>query len=107
MIAHKGAKAWTKLEHARRERMVAEVGCWFCALSIYDRHACEEIHHLISGNKRMGHWYTLPLCKKAHDRMHDGTVPHSEQIDLWLKLQRYLGLDDGLPVSKIVPRRVA
>lgn len=98
--------AWTKAEKARAERL-KEVGCIVCWLSDGLRRPCENIHHIKSGNKRMGHWYTLPVCLSDHARMHDGTYSHDVQIDYWLKVQHALELDDELPKSKIFHRRVA
>lgn len=107
MIAHKNAVPWTKDEKARAERMAVEIGCIFCWLEQGRRGPCENRHHIISGNKRMGHWYTLPVCVRHHADCHNGTFNHAKQIDTWLKVQHALGLNDELPKSKILPRRVA
>jgi hypothetical protein len=106
MIWHKNAKPWTKDETARLERMRLEIGCIVTWLEEGMRASMECAHHIISGNKRMGHWYTLPLTEANHARMHDGTFSHAEQIEMWLKVQHALGLSDELPRSKIF-RRVA
>ena len=103
MIWHANAKPWTKAEHARAERMALQIGCIFCAL-MGDKGPCDERHHIISGNKRMGHGYTLPVCQKHHGMCHDSTFGHQVQIDAWLKVQHILELDDSLPKSKIYKR---
>lgn len=85
-----------------------------------------ECHHILQGNKRLGHWYTLCLCKGHHQgiwtgeqcerfkeafrvAISDGRKAFREiygtELDLWLKTQHLLGLDDSLPATKIVPRR--
>lgn len=103
MIWHANAERWTKDELARAERMADEIGCIFCGLN-GDMGPCAVRHHIISGNKRMGHWYTLPCCQKHHADCHNGTFSHAVQIDRWLKVQHLLGLSDELPPSKIYKR---
>lgn len=105
MIWHRNAKPWTKAETARADRMAQDIGCIFCWLDEGHRGPCEHRHHIKCGNKRMGHWYTLPCCEKHHNDCHNGTYNHATQIDRWLKVQHALGLDDALPPSKIMPRR--
>lgn len=104
MIWHANQKPWTKAEHARAERMAEVIGCIFCWLDRGERGPCECRHHIISGNKRMGHWYTLPCCNPHHDDCHNGTFSHAVQIDRWLKVQHILELPDELPKSKIFKR---
>jgi hypothetical protein len=106
VIMHRWAKSWTKAERERSARMGEEIGCIFCGLN-GDTGPCDVRHHIISGNKRMGHWYTLPCCEKHHADCHNGTFNHAAQIDRWLKVQHLLGLSDELPTSKIVKRREA
>lgn len=106
-----------KAERERITRMKAEIGCICCILSLGIRSRCDEVHHIISGNKRMGHWYTLPLCRQHHQGGEAGiqwtsvaqgskafTRAHGTQIDLWLKIQHMLNLPDDLPPSKIFKR---
>ena len=104
MIWHKNAKPWTKAETARADRMATEIGCIFCALNTGQKGRCDHRHHIKSGNKRMGHWYTLPLCEKHHGFCHDGTIKHGVQIHAWFKVQHILGLSDEMPMSKIFKR---
>lgn len=90
-----------------------------------------ECNHITRANKRMGNTYTIPL----RSWYHRGVVPYPAQskaearelygaaltdggktfrashgvdeLELWQYLQRLLGMDAGLPPSKIVPRREA
>jgi hypothetical protein len=119
-MMHPNAKPWTKAEKARAERMKEIIGCICCWLAFGRRSPCQEIDHLISGNKRMGHWYSIPLCRKHHQgkglgglwtSVADGSkafaAVHGSRIDLWLKVQHILKLSDDLPPTKILPRRAA
>jgi hypothetical protein len=101
VIAHANSKPWTKDEQARADRMAEEIGCIFCWLEYGHRGPCEVRHHIISGNKRMGHWYTLPVCSLHHADCHNGMFSHAVQIDRWVKVQHILELSDELPRSKI------
>jgi len=91
-----------------------------CALKGNTTPGRVEIHHIIRGNRRLGHWYTIPLCG-AHHRgnratrdtlgpaVHDGMKAFREaygydDLELWQRLQVLLGLDDSLPSSKIYKR---
>ncbi len=103
MIWYANAKPWKSAEKARAARMAAEIGCIFCALD-GDKGPCDNRHHIKSGNKQMGHWYTIPVCLKHHADCHNGTFNHAVQIDRWLKVQHLLGLNDELPRSKIYKR---
>ena len=58
------SKPPTKLE---REWMaaIASLGCIACRKDgIPDSPAC--VHHIISGGRRMGHLFTVPLCPEHH-----------------------------------------
>lgn len=52
---------------AERERFAAlrELGCICCRMRGL-RHWPVEIHHLLSGNRRRGHKFTIPLCDFHH-----------------------------------------
>ena len=106
MIWHRKAKPWTKAEVERAARLVSEIGCIFCWLDEGQRGPCDHRHHIISGNKRMGHWYTLPCCTRHHADCHNGTFSHAVQIDRWIKTQHALNLSDELPRSKIFKREL-
>lgn len=104
MIWHRNAKPWTKAETARADRMAVEIGCIYCWLEEGQRGPCDNRHHIKNGNKRMGHWFTLPVCEKHHGDCHNGTFKSAQQIDTWLKVQHALNLSDELPKSKIFKR---
>ena len=87
-----------------------------------------EIHHLVEGNKRLGHWWTIAL----HSWWHRGVPPRGmrasearalygaaltdgrkafyashgfDERDLWVEAQGRMGMSVQLPVSKVFPRR--
>lgn len=89
-----------------------------------------ECHHITVARKRLGPNYTIPLSPWYHRgvtepgfsqrdmrrdfgaSLADGSKAfirdhRYSELDLWQKLQVVMGLDDLLPVSKILPRRVA
>jgi hypothetical protein len=111
------AKAY---EARRINRMKGEIGCILCLLRTGVPNYHVEVHHIVRGNKRLGHWYTLPLCRSHHRIRGNGgiftsiadgskafTKIHGTELDLWTKTQHILGLSDELPASKILPRRMA
>lgn len=55
----------TKAEQARIERMLV-LGCAACAAIGIPNHHQIECHHMLSGGKRMGHRFTIPLCRGHH-----------------------------------------
>jgi hypothetical protein len=88
-----------------------------------------ECQHIVRDNKRLGHLYTIPL----HAYYHQGRVPlgydprdaraafgatlkdsmrvfresHGvDDLDLWILLQKSMGMSTDLPPSKIVPRKL-
>src|SRR6185312_16309058 len=65
MIWHRNYSGPDPLEHARMERIMS-LSCIVCALygDITPRRL--ECHHIVRGNKRLGHWYTIPLCVGHH-----------------------------------------
>jgi len=66
----------TKYERERIEAMM-RLGCVFCAvLGVVNAHQL-ECHHIVEGNRRLGHWYTLPACI-GHHRGH--FTPEQVQI---------------------------
>jgi len=116
-------------EEAQRNKIIKANGCMLTWLKFGEKKYA-EIHHITIPGKRLGHWYTIPLSPwyhrgtcdpgktKAEMRakygasLADGTRAfvashHYTELELWQKLQVTLGLDDELPKSKRVPRRVA
>lgn len=103
-------KPWTRRERARLDAVLIKFDyCIRCFLSPgNNRRPYTDIHHLIRGNRRMGHWYTLPLCMNCHAAAHAvGGYRFEDQLRHWLHIQHALQLDDELPASKIYPRAVA
>jgi len=115
-------------EEAQRNKIIKANGCMLTWLKFGEKKYA-EIHHITIPGKRLGHWYTIPLSPwyhrgtcdpgktKAEMRakygasLVDGTRAfvashHYTELELWQKLQVTLGLDDELPKSKRVPRRV-
>lgn len=107
----------TKQEKIRINRLKQEIGCICCLLRFNIQTRPVEIHHIVRGNKRLGHWYTLPLCRDHHQGTGTGMwtsiragrkafrAIHGDELDIWLKVQHMLNLDDELPSTKILPRR--
>lgn len=103
-------KSWTKREAARRDDMLRTIR--FCIRHLLmpgqEQRPYTQVHHLIDGNRRMGHWWTILLCDDCHDCAHaKGGYPVSEQRRHWAYIQHMLGLDDAFPASKIFKRRAA
>lgn len=56
----------TKAEAARMERL-SRMPCVACRqLDTYLIPLRSEVHHLLSGNRRRGHMFTVPLCSWHH-----------------------------------------
>lgn len=116
-MKHSTGKA-TKSEVERIKRLILEVGCICCRLRFGSYNGHVEIHHIVRGNKRLGHDYTLPLCTAHHRAPGEGAMTsiangrkafervHGTELDLWLKVQHMLGLPDELPATKVLPRRI-
>lgn len=58
-------KAPTKSEHRRMRLLKTEVGCVACRLEGLG-YEPPDIHHLLSGGRRIGHSATVPLCPWHH-----------------------------------------
>lgn len=67
----KNAKRPTKAEAARMARL-KEMGCIVCFGNGGKNWPPAEVHHLLSGNKRRGHAFTIPLCPWHHRGDHTG-----------------------------------
>lgn len=117
----------TKAEQARIERMLL-LGCCACATLGIPNYHCLEVHHILSGNKRLGHRYSIPLCsghhRNAFTETQKVTLNHFQLVSiasgrklfkavygterkLCEKVDFLLGLDTPWPKSKIVARRAA
>lgn len=120
-------RAPTKYEAARIEAMM-RLGCVCCALA-GQPHIAQECHHILDGGRRLGHWFTLPLCRGHHQgdfsldqrsllplehliAISDGrklfNATYGSERKLWEIVQDRLHLPKVWSVSsKILPRRVA
>lgn len=114
-------------EEALRMKIIKKMGCMLTWAKFGEKKYA-EVHHILIGGKRAGHWYTIPLSPWYHQRTcdpgktveemrakygpstRDGSkvfvaAHHYTELELWQKLQVLLGLDDSLPQTKILPRR--
>jgi hypothetical protein len=99
MVAFRGMKPATAAERAHMAR-VKELPCCVCIAG--KQVDPTEVHHIVEGNRRLGHFYVLPLCTYHHVRVY-----LLSQKKLWHKLMPTLGVTDvEWPVSKLVSRRV-
>ena len=105
------------------------LGCVCCAMLFDLPVVAQECHHILSAGKRMGHYFTLPLCRGHHQgdwsaeqieliplekrvAISDGrkvfNAVYSHERKLWEVVQDRLHLPKVWPVfSKVLPRRVA
>lgn len=110
---------------AERIYRMMKLGCVCCEVIGISNRWNLECHHILHGNRRLGHWWTLPLCAGHHqgrwsERQRE-TVPEALRVAisdgrkrfnliygvellLWVKIQQRLNLDTTLPLSKCVPR---
>lgn len=116
-------RAPTKYEAERIEAM-KRLGCVACAV-LGIPYADIEIHHILDGGRRMGHWFTIPLCAGHHQgrftALQRDLIDEKQQVaisdgrklfnavygterQLWDRVQTRLKLPKVWPVSKIVPR---
>jgi hypothetical protein len=116
----------TQAESNRIARMM-RLGCCACAC-LEMPYIAEECHHILEGNTRLGHWYTIGLCRGHHRgcwtdeqieaidpdyrvAISDGrkvfTLVYPAERILWETTQDRLKLPKLWPVSKILPRSVA
>lgn len=115
----------TKYEQTRIDAMRKQ-GCVACAVLGVPNLNELELNHMLDGGHRMGHWFTIFLCRGHHQgawsegqlewieakkrvaisdsRRLFATVYGTER-SLWEKVQKKLKLPALWPVSKIVPRR--
>jgi len=114
VIWHRHAVPAT-MEELRRNNLLKEMQCMCCALKGDLSPKKVELHHIKSGNKRIGHLCTIPLCTAHHRGGTDEPYVHGgmkafvaafgyTDLQLWQKLQVILGMDDSLPPSKIFKR---
>ena len=111
-------------EEAARIKLIMGMSCAVCALHGDVSKRALECHHIVRGGRRLGHWYTLQLCKGHHQGQWDRRNPQPAQVaisdgrkafrrahggyddlQIWQRQQVVLGMDDELPPTKILPRR--
>lgn len=112
-------------EEQRRIKLIMGMSCAVCALHGDVSKRALECHHIVRGRKRLGHWYTLQLCRGHHQGQWDMRNPQPAQVaisdgmkafrrahgglddlGIWQRLQVVLGMDDSLPASKIYKRPI-
>jgi hypothetical protein len=112
----------TKIEKDRIEKML-QMGCSACAFLGVPNLVNTEVHHLLDGNVRLGHWFCIGLCSGHHRgawtqgqltwiepnqrvAISDGrkafTRIYPTEWQLWEHVQFVMHLDDTKPTSKIV-----
>lgn len=116
----------TRYEQERIDVMMT-LGCVCCA-SLGIPYANVECQHIVEGGKRLGCWYTIPLCPGHHrgewtqlqreliptDKLvalSDGSkrfIPvYGTQQDLWKRVQIRMKLPTLWKPTKVLPRRVS
>jgi hypothetical protein len=116
----------TKYEADRIDAML-RLGCVACAF-IDLPVPFAEVHHILDGGRRMGHWFTIPLCPGHHrdvwspeqlevieamdrvsisDSRNTFMEVYPSERAMWNRVQSRLRLSRVWPVSKILPRRTA
>ena len=94
----------TKRE-AERIDSFRNVGCIACRATLGLFNSQYDVHHIVRANRRLGHWFTIPLCPQHHRYKGDGVWTsiangskafvkvHGSEESLWKKTQYLLGLD--------------
>lgn len=113
-----------KKMEAQRIADMMKLGCVACAHLQLPVPAI-ECHHILDGHRRLGHWFTIPLCRGHHQgdwrsspvpplqrvAISDGrkafTAIYPSERELWDRVQVRLHLSRAWPVSKVFPRAVA
>ena len=52
---------------------IGNIGCIVCYLAGHP-HTPGEVHHILSGGRRIGHLHSIYLCSPGHHRNGDGKV---------------------------------
>jgi hypothetical protein len=110
-------------EEQRRIKLIMGMSCAVCALHGDVSKRALECHHIVRSHRRLGHWWTLQLCRGHHQGQWDKKNPQPAQVaisdgmkafrrahggyddlQIWQRQQVVLGLDDSPPTSKIYKR---
>lgn len=119
MIMHRNM-ARPNAGEAARIKLIMSMSCAVCALHGDVSKRSLELHHIVRGSRRMGHWYTLQLCRGHHQGHWDSRNPQSapvsiadgrkafraahggyDDLQIWQRQQVVLAMDDTMPASKI------
>lgn len=116
----------TKYEQTRIDAL-RKLGCSACAVLGVPNLEHLELHHILDGGVRMGHYFSIFLCIGHHQgrwtseqlewiepkqlfAISDGrkrfNAVYGTERSLWERAQKKLKLPMVWPVSKIVPRRL-
>lgn len=99
----------TKKEASRIDDF-RKVGCIACRSTFGIYNPQYDVHHIVRG-KRLGHWFTIPLCPQHHRNIYDRDGAwtsiahgrkafervHGSEGSLWKKTQYLLGMEAALP----------
>jgi Recombination enhancement, RecA-dependent nuclease len=119
----------TNMTEAEQHRvdLMKPLGCLACASAGWLNLDELELHHLIEGNRRLGHLYTIFLCRGHHQghwnsvttlallpryrvAISDGrkrfNAVFGSERSLWERAQVTIKDPTEWPESKILPRRV-
>lgn len=100
MVTYRGMPKASKEELAHLERVRA-LPCCMCLPG--EQNSITEAHHILSGGRRLGHFFVIPLCKgKHHENVHLLRGEATQQ--LWRQVNATLGITRDWPASKIIPR---
>jgi len=115
-------------EEQRRIDVMMGLGCVACAYLGVPNLQFTECHHIVEGNRRMGHLYTLPLCAGHHRgiwtlgqltwipeellvSISSGrkvfVATYDTERNLWVTVEEKMKLPTIWPESKVLPRRIA
>lgn len=125
MIAHRNTLKPKKIEQDRIH-FIMGLSCAVCALHGDVSKRALECHHIVRNARRMGHWYTIQLCRGHHRGIWDERNPQLAQVaisdgmkafrrahggyddlQIWQRQQVVLGYDDALPPTKVFKRIAA
>lgn len=98
MVAYRNMPRATADEKEHMKR-VSELPCCVCQPGW--QRSMTQVHHLISGGRRMGHFFVIPLCEWHHQHVHQlaGVIRTH-----WELVNETLGVKRDWPVSKICQR---